>query len=136
VNELAQWINWRYEERDCKLTKVPLCPHTGKLARVDQPETWGSYEETLEASKKDGCGGVGFVFTEEDPYAGIDLDDIRDSQTGEIEESARKIIEQLNSYAELSPSGTGSMSSSRPKYHPADDAKVRSRFTTPDASSR
>jgi len=107
VKELAQWINWRYEERDGKLTKVPLCPHTGKLARVDQPETWGSYEEALEASKKYGCGGVGFVFTEVDPYAGIDLDDIRDSQTGEIEESARKIIEQLNSYAELSPSGSG-----------------------------
>jgi putative DNA primase/helicase len=107
VKALAQWINWRYEERDGKLTKVPLCPHTGKLARVDQPETWGSYEEALEASKKYGCGGVGFVFTEEDPYAGIDLDDIRDSQTGEIEESARKIIEQLNSYAELSPSGSG-----------------------------
>ena len=107
MKELAQWINWRYEERDGKLTKVPLCPHTGKLARVDQPETWGSYEEALEASKKYGCSGVGFVFTEVDPYAGIDLDDIRDSQTGEIEESARKIIEQLNSYAELSPSGSG-----------------------------
>ena len=107
MKELAQWINWRYEERDGEITKVPICPHTGELAAVDRPETWGTYDEAARASKEHGRDGVGFVFTEEDPYAGIDLDKCRDPESGEIEEWARELIEHLDSYTELSPSGSG-----------------------------
>ena len=107
VKKLAQWINWRYEERDGKVTKVPICPHTGELAAVDRAESWGTYEEVVRASKEHGHDGVGFVFTAEDPYAGIDLDKCRDPETGEIEDWATELIEQLNSYTELSPSGSG-----------------------------
>nr|WP_233265125.1 hypothetical protein [Halomarina oriensis] len=38
---------------------------------------------------------------------GVDLDDCRDSDTGELSENARAIVEQLDSYTEVSPSGTG-----------------------------
>jgi Protein of unknown function (DUF3987) len=106
VKELAQWINWRYEERDGKLTKVPVCPHTGELAAVDRPETWGTYEGALRAAKEHDYDGVGFVFTEEDPYAGVDLDKCQDSESGEVDEWARELIEDLDSYTELSPSGS------------------------------
>jgi putative DNA primase/helicase len=51
--------------------------------------------------------GVGFVFTEDDPYAGIDIDKCRDSETGEIDPWAWKIVDALDSYTEVSPSGTG-----------------------------
>jgi putative DNA primase/helicase len=51
--------------------------------------------------------GVGFVFTEDDPYAGIDLDKCRNPETGEIDQWARKIVDALDSYTEVSPSGTG-----------------------------
>jgi hypothetical protein len=107
VKELAQWINWRYEERDGKLTKVPVCPHTGELAAVNRPETWGTYDKAVLASKEHGHDGVGFVFTEEDPYSGIDLDECRDPETGEVGDWATELVEQLNSYTELSPSGGG-----------------------------
>src|SRR5215218_5561384 len=107
MKDLAQWINWRYEERDGKLTKVPICPRTGELAAVDRPETWGTYEEAVRASIEHGHDGVGFVFTEEDPYGGVDLDKCRDPESGEIEDWARELIEHLGSYTELSPSGTG-----------------------------
>ena len=107
MKDLAQWINWRYKERDGRVTKVPICPHSGELAPVDQPETWGTYEEAVLAAKKHGHDGVGFVFTEKDPYAGIDLDKCRNPETGEIEVWATELIEQLNSYTEISPSGSG-----------------------------
>ena len=107
MKDLAQWINWRYEERDSRVTKVPICSHTGQLAAVDRPETWGTYEEAVRASKEHSHDGVGFVFTEEDRYAGIDLDKCRDPETGELEEWAKELIEHLDSYTELSPSGTG-----------------------------
>src|SRR5262249_12807687 len=51
--------------------------------------------------------GIGFVFTEDDPYAGIDLDDCRNPETGVIAPWARRIIAVLSSYTEISPSGTG-----------------------------
>src|SRR5690606_7285455 len=49
--------------------------------------------------------GIGFVFTKNDPYCGIDLDDPQ----GDIETYERqlKIFNFINSYAELSPSGKG-----------------------------
>ncbi|SDY93143.1 hypothetical protein SAMN05216564_11610 [Halopenitus persicus] len=51
--------------------------------------------------------GIGFVFTDSDPIVGVDLDDCRDPDTGAIDEDAQDIIERLDSYTELSPSGTG-----------------------------
>jgi hypothetical protein len=48
---------------------------------------------------------VGFVFTEADPFAGVDLDNCVDA--GEVAPWAMEIVEALNSYTEVSPSGTG-----------------------------
>ncbi|HQL55528.1 MAG TPA: hypothetical protein PLQ87_12535, partial [Phycisphaerae bacterium] len=50
--------------------------------------------------------GVGFVFTPDDPYAGIDLDDCIDA-SGQIKPWALDFLQQLDSYSELSPSGSG-----------------------------
>jgi primase-polymerase (primpol)-like protein len=47
------------------------------------------------------------VVTEEDHIVGIDLDHCRDPKTGKIEPWAQDIIETVDSYTELSPSGTG-----------------------------
>ena len=49
--------------------------------------------------------GVGFVFTADDPFVGIDLDDC--IENGELHPDAVEIVRQLDSYTELSPSGSG-----------------------------
>jgi primase-polymerase (primpol)-like protein len=54
-----------------------------------------------------GYCGVGFVFSSDDPYVGIDLDGCRNPQTGYIEPWALEIVRRLNSYTEISRSGTG-----------------------------
>ena len=51
--------------------------------------------------------GVGFVFTPDDSLVGVDLDNCRDPETGEIKEWAQQKITQVGSYTEVSPSGTG-----------------------------
>jgi hypothetical protein len=107
LKDLRQFVNWRYEERDGKLTKVPLCPHTGELAAVDRPETWGTYQEAAQAAREHGYDGLGFVFTKQDRYAGVDLDKCRDPETGEIEGWAKELVEDMGSYTELSPSESG-----------------------------
>jgi primase-polymerase (primpol)-like protein len=56
---------------------------------------------------RDDLDGVGFVFTLDDPYCGIDLDKCVNPASGAINDQAREIVDALQSYTELSPSGTG-----------------------------
>lgn len=104
---LRQWVCWRLEDRDGRKTKVPYGPRTHRLASATNPETWGSFDEATAAVAERGHTGIGFVFTAEDPYVGIDLDHVRDPATGTLAPWALELIRQLDSYAEVSQSGTG-----------------------------
>jgi len=103
LRDYPQWVCWRAKERDGKMTKIPIDPQTGSFASVSDPETWSLYEVALGASEAE--DGLGFVFTEDDPFVGVDLDDCRED--GELTEWAEDIVERLDSYTEVSPSGTG-----------------------------
>jgi len=107
IGDLKQWLCWRIEERHDKPTKVPYSPLTGEKARSTDPKTWASYEEAVSACREHGYEGIGFVFTPEDDLCGVDLDGCLDPETGEIESWAQEIIEELDSYTEISPSGRG-----------------------------
>src|SRR5829696_494744 len=107
MRDRRQWLCWRAEERDGELTKVPYDPSTGEKAKSTNPKTWTGYEEAVRARKEYGYDGIGFVFTPEDDLCGVDLDKCLNPETGEIELWAWAIIEELNSYTEISPSGTG-----------------------------
>lgn len=102
-----QWVTWRYERRHGKWTKIPIKANTGAHARSDDPSTWGTFDAALTAYRTRALDGVGFVFSGDDPYAGIDLDMCHDPRSRSLEPWALAIIEQLDSYTELSPSGTG-----------------------------
>jgi Protein of unknown function (DUF3987)/NrS-1 polymerase HBD domain len=107
IQDLRQWLCWRIEERDGKPTKVPYAPLTGEKANTTNPETWASYSEAVEAYREHGYGGIGLVFSKDDPFCGVDLDGCLNPKAGEVKEWAREIIERLDSYTEISPSGTG-----------------------------
>ncbi|MFC4986624.1 hypothetical protein [Saliphagus infecundisoli] len=102
---LNQWVSWRYEQN--KEKKAPINPDTGGYASTNKPDTWGTYQKATKRVESDNLDGIGFVLTEDDPYSLIDLDGCRDPQTGELDEYAEKIIEKLDCYVEISPSGTG-----------------------------
>ncbi len=103
MKSYKQFVCWRAETVNDRLTKVPYCPQTGRRASVVDPATWSSFEVAVEASK--GYNGIGFVFSEYDPYFGIDLDD--PNGDANIQAVQYKIYEQFDTYAELSPSGRG-----------------------------
>src|SRR3974377_1457607 len=110
LKKLKQWVNWKTEIRNGKdkPTKGPKNPRSGQNADTATQTTWATFDEALARSTKDqNVDGIGFVFTSNDPYCGVDCDHCRDPQTGKIERGARQIIAQLNSYTEISPSGTG-----------------------------
>jgi hypothetical protein len=102
-----QWIVWRYEDRNSpKPTKVPYNPLNGRMASVDDFSTWATFEQACYAATTAKMyDGVGFVLTESDPYAFIDLDDA--GEDSEAWEKQKRIFEEFPSYAELSPSGKG-----------------------------
>ena len=107
LRQRRQWVVWKLEERDGKPTKVPyIAGGSGKASSTDSL-TWRSFKEAVQALETGRYNGIGFVFSSGDPFAGVDLDDCRDPETGELEEWAAKIVEAFGSYAEVSQSGTG-----------------------------
>jgi hypothetical protein len=87
--------------------KLPIDPRKGALASSTNPKTWGTFQQAFDAMRQWSLTGVGFVFSDADVYAGVDIDDCRNADTGEIAEWGRQIIRALDSYTEASPSGTG-----------------------------
>jgi putative DNA primase/helicase len=80
---------------------------SGKIPRgsVSDPSSWSSFDECV-ASLTPKDEGVGFVFTGSDVH-GLDLDHVRNAQTGEICPEAKVLLTRFNSWAEVSISGTG-----------------------------
>lgn len=105
--ELDQWICWRVDRRDGRDEKIPMQADREQIAKSTDPDTWSDYESAVETATEYEDFGLGFVFTEDDPFVGVDLDYCRDPETGEIDEWAQDIVDRLNSFTEVSPSGTG-----------------------------
>lgn len=82
--------------------KAPINPHTGGWARVDDPKTWGTFEQARAA----GYPFVGFMFSDHDPYAVIDLDTYK-APSDEVRQMHAEVLKHVNSYAEISQSGLG-----------------------------
>jgi putative DNA primase/helicase len=107
LQALRQWLLWKLEERDGRMTKVPYQPN-GRHADVTAPKTWNTFDVCVKALQTGTFSGIGFVFAKGTvSYAGVDLDKCRDLQTGVTEQWAIQIIRELGSYAELSQSKTG-----------------------------
>jgi putative DNA primase/helicase len=107
LRERPQWVNWCLEPAQAKRTKVPYRPGPARSGRASTADatTWGTFDGA--ASGLGWADGLGFVFTAEDPYVGVDLDGCRDPVTGSIEDGTAAILDRLDSYSEISPSGRG-----------------------------
>lgn len=93
---LKQWVCWREG-------KVPY-QINGQMADVTNPSTWVTFEEATKALNALNVG-IGFVFTDNDPYSFIDLDNANGDAA--ILATHLKIAHEFNSYSEVSPSGMG-----------------------------
>lgn len=101
VADRRQWMLWTLEYG----TKVPYqC--NGSRAKSNDPKTWATLDEVTELIEQH--TGIAFVFSEDDPFCGVDLDDCI-NELGEWEPWAEEIRERFRgvAYGEISPSGTG-----------------------------
>jgi len=104
--ERANWVGWRTRTYDGEERPVP-CNVTGGPASVTDASARATFEEALARVRDGPADGVGYVFTDDDPFVGITLDRCRDGETGATEEWARALVDRLDSYAEVRPAETG-----------------------------
>ncbi len=89
-----------------KWSKRPRKPN-GLPASHSDPRTWSHFAECAAAlsDPRLAFDGVGIVLSSSDPFTGIDLDGCVDG--GALEPWAEAIVQDLDGYSELSPSGRG-----------------------------
>jgi putative DNA primase/helicase len=106
-----QWMGTRFERRkDGKIDKPPYRVVSGlPVIKADKtnPENWTTFEEAWGAYERGEVDAIGFVFTKDDSSFVVDCDHVIDPETGEIDPAASDVIHALNSYTEVSCSGTG-----------------------------
>ena len=142
LRELPRWVLWCLVWKPKragggKWDKPPF-RSDGRAAKSNDPRTWTTFDTVAVAYRAGGFDGVGFCLG--DGFAGIDLDDVRDPNTGALTPAARELVERFGTHAEVSPSGTGVKLIGRGEWRPTGTAsrspvEERSRGIPPAATS-
>lgn len=111
LKDLDRWCNWMYVTIDGVEKKIPYDSKseiTKVEAKANDESTWSDFETAK--NRINMKMGAGLYFKE--PYVGIDLDDVEDEikrhMAGDYEDNiVSEFIHELDSYTEISPSGTG-----------------------------
>jgi|GEM_PF-1262096 len=113
LKQQRQFLLWKLEEKpgDKKPRKVPYYANghrrTGTQGSEADRAALVDFETALAVMSKGGYAGIGFAFLPADGLIGIDLDHMRDAETGALSDRALAIVNACDSYSEISPSGTG-----------------------------
>jgi len=93
---------------------------TGQKTDPTELGRWGTYDEAVRALVRGGYDGIGYVFLPSEGYVRLDFDDCRDPQTGIIDQWAVEILDYLQVYAEVSPTGEGLHAIAKGQMHRAE----------------
>ncbi|XJS10471.1 hypothetical protein ACF3NG_10105 [Aerococcaceae bacterium WGS1372] len=115
LKAVNNWIVWKREPTDkldkngeVRFKKVPYSPKTDDKASPTDPNAGSDFNTAL--SKEIDYDGLGFIFTGS-PFLGVDLDnisnEIKEFESGNENNIVGEFYNQLETYTELSPSGTG-----------------------------
>ena len=134
LRSTPNWVLWRYYGEGSDRHKCPYTPKTGRVAKTNDPATWGTYDEAswwYRRRSKRYCG-VGFIFAEGGGLFGVDLDGcIAD---GIIQPWADIIRARFKTYTEISPSGTGLKMFGIGDIPP--DVKLRKKVNVPPCTNK
>jgi len=107
LKQQSNWVVWGIKDAPLKAPFNPESLFAGKTspAKAGVKETWGSYRSAVDCVNSGFAQGIGYEFDGNDLY-GIDLDNVVDKY-GAMTSEAYTIVDMLDSYTEISPSGTG-----------------------------
>ncbi|MBX3316473.1 MAG: hypothetical protein KF902_06360 [Phycisphaeraceae bacterium] len=109
LKTMPRWACWKAvsNREGGKPKKIPIDPHTGGAAKSTDPATWGTFDEAIASLARDpSLSGVMFALGEDIGIVGVDLDGCIDAD-GVMTPEARVLVEEFDTYAERSPSGSG-----------------------------
>lgn len=107
MKQQKNWVAWILKanrNNPARMDKIPVNAVTKEFAQSDNPETWCKFEIALEYALKNRLNGIGFML--KPPFVGVDIDHCIDEQ-GNLSPLAQEVVAKLDTYAEISPSGTG-----------------------------
>lgn len=112
LRQQKRWAPWKgiWNAKRKKWDKIPLdIKNPSRRMSTAAPERWFSYADALAALRQHPghYSGIGFVMTGMKGLVGFDGDKCVDRSTGAIQSWAHAVINTVDSYAEISPSGTG-----------------------------
>ena len=113
LREMDQWVCWKqklHENKDGtkRWTKVPVDAVHLRFASSTDSDTWTDFRTAVGTYNADSeIAGVGVVIQKSDGLIGIDVDDCRNPETGEIDRAVKALLSEVETYVEVSPSGTG-----------------------------
>lgn len=109
LTDVKQWVCYKAIPRNGKITKVPVNPHNVKPIDCNIERNWLTFNDAVSAvAINEAITGIGFVFTENDSFVGIDIDGCVD-ENGNLSNVAEDIVNLFKgkAYIEFSPSGKG-----------------------------
>ncbi|VTU25282.1 hypothetical protein H4CHR_01563 [Variovorax sp. PBS-H4] len=108
--QYRQWLLWRYEPGQDKPRKVPYyisgARRSGRQGDAADMSGLATFDQAETLFRAGGYDGVGFAVLESSPVKAIDLDACVDGN-GQLLPEAEAIVNEADSYAELSPSRGG-----------------------------
>ena len=109
LKSIPRWVMWRMVPQvkpngQTAWKKVPYQTN-GNMAKSTSPSTWAAYDDVVDAYLTGGFDGIGITFDGQDGISGIDLDDC--IVDGRLNADAQEVLDKVDGYAEISPSGTG-----------------------------
>lgn len=125
IKQRPQWACWQFSSCDqspcgtasdclgCPLaadTEAPIpirASGCGTFVAPDDAATWATFDEAMLYHERSDTDTDGVALMLADSLIVTTLDDCRDPNSGAIDDWATGIIEEVDTYAEVSPDGTG-----------------------------
>lgn len=107
--EHRRWVGWRWiTQPDGKRDKPPFRGDYPEFnASTTKPNSWVSFDTAVATWQAGKLDGIGYVCADDASRVYVDLDNCRDPVTGEIASWAQELVEECDSYTEITPSDTG-----------------------------
>jgi len=109
-HDLQQWTSWvvykLIPRKDKRPRKVPIDPVTGRNLHWQDKSQWLTHEQAAAFARQGIGNGIGFVLSKDDPFVMVDLDDCINADGG-LTATARRIVDQLDTMTEITPSAKG-----------------------------
>jgi hypothetical protein len=133
-NQFIVYVLSPSKTRVGKTDKFPIDFRNGQIANAHDPNIWLSAPFAIACAKGFGANyGVGFVFTESDPFWFLDIDDCLDANTNDWSATAKNLVAAFPGAAvEVSSSGRGLhiIGSGQSPSHSCKNAALKLEFYT------